>query len=36
MDETVVAQRFLRPKGCEAVELWDPAQGGEVLSQGSP
>lgn len=33
MDDTVVAQRFLRPR---TVELWDPAKGGEVLSQSIP
>lgn len=30
MDDTVMAQRFLRPR---TVELWDPAEGREVLSQ---
>lgn len=31
-----VAQRFLRPKSCGAVELLDPAEGGEVLFQSIP
>lgn len=33
MEDTVVAQRFLRPR---TVELWDPAKGGEVLSKVFP
>lgn len=34
-EDTVVAQRFLRPRGCGAVELWDPAEGGEVFPKYS-
>lgn len=36
IDDMVVAQRFPRPRGCGAEELWDPTEGGELLSLSIP